>query len=243
MTKIYNKDSCPIKFKDFESYEEFNVNDMEKNIYSRTNKKFFIENFKFFELENNNEIGNIKIVNYMERMETKEETNLRIEKEENLLMEMYRLRVEKEEQERLANPRKRIIKGKEIQKPIFDFEKYPIMVKEITANDVEMSDNYCEFSKWIASLLQSIKDMKINDVNNVIFIIKYIFIFIFLFIFLYILLFYINKLVFYYIIFYFFYRIKNLYGIKYILKKTVFRYIILKGFIGLNCITWENQER
>jgi hypothetical protein len=140
-----------------------------------------MENFKFFELENENEIANIRIVNYKERMETKEETNLRIEKEENLLMERYRLRVEKEEKEKLANSKKKVIKGKEIQKPIFDFEKYPIMVKEITANDVEMSDNYCEFSKWIASVLQSIKDLKINDVNDVIFIFLYLLSFFLLF--------------------------------------------------------------
>ena len=42
------------------------------------------------------------------------------------------------------------------------------MIKEIKVNNIEMSESYCEFSKWAASVIQSIKDLKINDVNDVI---------------------------------------------------------------------------
>lgn len=135
---------------------------MEKNLYSKGNKNFFLDYFKFFEPEN------LKLVNHFERMETEEETKIRIDKEENILYENWRIKCEKEEQERLANPKAKKAKNPiEPQKPIFDFVKDPIIVNEPIISNIDMSEGYCEFSKWVGSVFQSIKDLDVNDVNDV----------------------------------------------------------------------------
>jgi len=156
-------DTCPIKFKVLETSDEFNFMDMERNVFSKANKNLFKEYFKFFEPED------IKLVNFLEKMETQEEVNLRNEKEEKIIMNTWKLKVEKEEQEKLANPKLKKQKTSfDVKPPVLNLSKDPQVYNEIIASNIDMSEGYCDFSKWVGSIFQTIKDLKINDVHDVI---------------------------------------------------------------------------
>ena len=167
LIESYNEPVCPIKFKTFENSDEFNMNDIETNIsYGSGNKKLFKQFYKFFDP------SNIKVVNFYERKETAEEVNLRIEAEEKVLLEEWKQKIEKEEQiNLLVNANKKIpVKAKqpvEIKPPVIDIIREPKVKKEILPYNITMVERYCDFSKWVGSVLQSIKDLNIADMSDV----------------------------------------------------------------------------
>jgi hypothetical protein len=161
-------ETCPIKFKVLETSDEFNFEEMEKNIFSKANKNLFKEYYKYFDPQN------IELVNFLEEVESEEEVNLRIEKEEKIIMDNWMIKVkiekEKEEQERQNNPKLRNKKNyvlTEYKPPVIELSKEPMVFNKINVSDIDMSIPYCDFSKWVASVFQNIKDLKINDVNDV----------------------------------------------------------------------------
>ena len=151
-----------------ETSDYFNFEEMEKNIFSKANKNLFLEYFKYFESQD------IKLVNFVEKIETEEQVNIRIQKEEKIIMDKWIIQVsiekEKEEKERQNNPKLRNKKNyvpREYKPPVIELSKEPLVYNEIEISDMDMSVTYCDFSKWIASVFQNIKDLKINDVNDV----------------------------------------------------------------------------
>jgi len=163
----YNETTCPIKFKIFENSDEFYINEIESNItYGSGNKKLFKHFFKFFEL------GNIKIVNSFERKETPQEVILRVESEEKAFLNEWKIKIEKEEQINIQNSAtKKNFKQKnqnvEIKPPVFDITREPKIKKEIDSKNISMIEKYSDYSKWVGSVLQNIKDLNITDIFDV----------------------------------------------------------------------------
>lgn len=160
LIKNYNVETCPIKFKVLETSDDFNIEEMEKKVFSKANKALFLEYFKYFESDR------INLVKFVEKKETENEVNLRNEKEEKNIMNAWREKIEKEEKEKLANPK---LKNKKIDNkpPVINLNKEPRVYNEIVVSNIDMSDSYCDFSKWVGSVFQSIKDLKVNDVEDV----------------------------------------------------------------------------
>jgi len=137
-----------------------------KNPYCSGNKKLFKHFFKFFNP------SNLKVVNFYERKETDEEVFLRVEAEEKALLAEWKLKIEKEEQINLVGNagKKSVVKGNkpvEVKPPVFDISREPKAKKDISACNISMIRRYCDFSKWIGSVLQSIKDLNITDMFDV----------------------------------------------------------------------------
>jgi hypothetical protein len=163
----YKEPTCPIKFKTIENSDEFNMNDIEThNTYSSGNKKLFKHFFKFFDP------SLVKIVNNYERKETVKEIAFRVEDEEKALIAEWKIKIEKEEQINLlgnAN-KKNAMKPKQAadaKPPVFDMIREPKAVKEIVACNITMAEKYCDFSKWVGSVFQSIKALNITDMFDV----------------------------------------------------------------------------
>ena len=42
-----------------------------------------------------------------------------------------------------------------------------VLKKEILVSNITMAEKYCDFSKWVGSVLQNIKDLNITDIYDV----------------------------------------------------------------------------
>ena len=155
--KIFNDELCPVKFKNFNDSDEFDINELEKNPYSLSNKKLLKHLFRFFEPEN------FKIVNFIKRIENSEEIKIRIENEEKNFIYEWKAKQALEE----ANSKKKAKDSIETKPPVIKVDDQPKMIKEFLPSNIYMGERYCDFAKWVGSIFQTIKDLNITDVNNV----------------------------------------------------------------------------
>ena len=138
--------------------EKVEKTEQEKKLDNK--KRIYREYFKYL-----SEKPNIKICDFTETEETDEEYQKRLEEKE--LMEKI-----KQEAENLKNP-KGMKQEKDKKKTQIKFEKTisalldepKIMTKKILKSNIDMSERYSKYCKWVASQLQVIIDLSIDDIN------------------------------------------------------------------------------
>jgi len=57
-------------------------------------------------------------------------------------------------------------KSASVKEPTAEYKSIPFKIKNILPSNLDMSERYPRFSKWVSSILQIIKDMKIKDASN-----------------------------------------------------------------------------
>lgn len=136
--------------------EKVEKTEQEKKLDNK--KRIYREYFKYL-----SEKSNIKICDFTETEETDEEYKKRLEEKE--LMEKI-----KQEAEISKNPKgmkqeknKTSKKFEKLLDAVLDEPKN--MTKKILNSNIDMSERYSKYCKWVASQLQVIIDLSINDIN------------------------------------------------------------------------------
>ncbi len=121
-------------------------------------KKLYREYFHFL-----SEKLNIKVCDYIERDETEEEIKKRIEEKE--LEEKFKAEMQHKDEKNKKNIKiSNKITRKDVTKDATLIEQ-PLNVRDLKVTNIDMSERYCRYSKWVASQLQLIYDLDILDVN------------------------------------------------------------------------------
>ena len=93
---------------------------------------------------------NITVVKFIQRQETEEEYNERIEREKE---EIEKFKIEKK-------------KNKNLEPRITEVNMEKQKINEASPSRINLKDNYPIFCRWLASIFEIIKDRNITDVNN-----------------------------------------------------------------------------
>lgn len=138
--------------------ETMKDNKVEMDKKFETKKKMYKDYFVFLSQK-----LDIKICDFSERDETDEEAKKRID--------------DKEMEEKLKNELNNALKNKgkpQQTKPLpkkdqkdsgANLIEEKIKIRELSIGNIDMSERYNKYSKWVAGLLQIIKDMNIYDIN------------------------------------------------------------------------------
>ena len=93
---------------------------------------------------------NITVVKFFQREETDEEYETRIKREQD---EIDKYNLEKK-------------KNKNLQLTITEVNREKLKISEASPSRINMKDTYPIYCKWLASILEIIRERNINDVNN-----------------------------------------------------------------------------
>ena len=93
---------------------------------------------------------NITVVKFIQRQETDEECNERIEREKE---EIEKFKIEKK-------------KNKNLEPRITEVNTEKQKINEASPSKINMKDGYPLFCRWLASIFEIIKDRNITDINN-----------------------------------------------------------------------------
>ena len=93
---------------------------------------------------------NITVVKFFQREETDEEYETRIKREQD---EIDKYNLEKK-------------KNKNLQPTITEVNREKLKISEASPSRINMKDTYPIYCKWLASILEIIRERNINDVNN-----------------------------------------------------------------------------
>ena len=93
---------------------------------------------------------NITVVKFIQRQETDEECNERIEREKE---EIEKFKIEKK-------------KNKNLEPRITEVNMEKQKINEASPSKINMKDGYPLFCRWLASIFEIIKDRNITDINN-----------------------------------------------------------------------------